>query len=223
MQLHRFLLPGLLAGALPLAGFAQTKTPADFKPHVFVGLGASVGSLQSPARFYDRPALPSLTVGVQLQPRLAVQASALYAQSEGPYAYPSAYFNGGPHQGNTYGSIRQRRLVVPVLARYALTNRPEKRFQVDLLGGFTVARFMTKGSSTSVDSLQNVVSNYDGHYASTSWYLNLGTGVRYRLTQRLDLTGDFIVNFYINPPEHSGLSSYSYSTPIGLRYRFGRR
>ncbi|OGX84273.1 outer membrane beta-barrel protein [Hymenobacter coccineus] len=219
MRLRTTLLPGLLAGALPLAGFAQTGAPAAFKPQLFVGLGAAVGSPQSPTAFAENILAPALTAGVQLRPRLAVQASAQYFQRKDSYFQPGLfYFNGGLHEGISSSTDQQRIVAVPVLVRYALTRRPEQRLQVDVLGGFTLARSTYRSKSTTVDSLQNVVYNSDNNYVNNNFYLDLGAGLRYRLGNHLALTGDLVFNFLVNQHPYNSTSS---TAALGLRYRFG--
>lgn len=214
------LLIGLLAGALPLASFAQTAAPAPFKPQLFVGLGVAAGSPQSPVASFDNTLSPLLTVGVQLQPRLALQASAQYHQRKDSYLHPGLfYFNGGLHQGISYSNSQQRTIAVPVLVRYALTRRPEQRLQVDALGGFTLARDTYQSNATTVDSLQNTVNNSNYDYANNNFYLNLGAGLRYRLGNHLALTGDLLFNLLLNRNTYNSISS---TGALGLRYRFGR-
>lgn len=220
MRFCSYLLVGLLAGALPLAGFAQTEAPAAFKPQLFVGLGVAAGSPQSPVASFDNTLSPLLTVGVQLQPRLAVQASAQYHQRKDSYFHPGIfYFNGGLHQGISSSTDQQRAIAVPVLVRYALTRRAERHLQVDALGGFTLARSTYRSKATTVDSLQNVVYNSDYNYTNNTFYLNLGAGLRYRLGNHLALTGDLLLNLLLNRHTYNSISS---TAALGLRYRFGR-
>ena len=217
---YRFLLSGLLAGALPLAAFAQTETPAAFKPQLFVGLGVSVGSYRPSIEFYDNTVSPALTVGGQLGPRLAVQVSSVYSQQSNSYGYTGLlYINGGLHQGVSSGTSRQRIVAVPVLMRYTLTRRPARRFQVDLLGGTTVLRSTYRSMGTTIDSLQRVVSANDYRQATTTFCLALGPGLRYRMGQHLDLTSEYIFNILLNNRSYSSASA---ALTAGLRYRFGR-
>ncbi|AMJ66992.1 hypothetical protein AXW84_17310 [Hymenobacter sp. PAMC 26628] len=183
-------------------------------------MGTAVGSPQSPVAFYENTLSPLLTVGAQLQPRLAVQAGAQYHQRKDSYFHPGLfYFNGGLHQGISSSTNQQRIVAIPVLVRYALTRRPEQRVQIDALGGFTLARFTYQSKSTTVDGLQNVVYNNNYDYASNNFYFNLGSGLRCRLGNDLDLTGDLMLNFLLARHLYSYISS---TAALGLRYRFGR-
>lgn len=117
MRLRATLLPGLLAGALPLASFAQLNDAAP-KARYFVGLSAAVSGYQLPAGSYANVISPMPTAGAQLRPRWAVQASALYFQQNDSYGYAGLLFiNGGLHQGVSVGTSRRHTVAVPVLAR----------------------------------------------------------------------------------------------------------
>ena len=158
MQFRTTLLPGLLAGALPLAGVAQVAAPAAPKTGYFMGLSAAVSGYQLPTGSYANVISPTPTMGAQLRPRWAVQASALYFQQNDSYDYTGLLFiNGGLHQGVSVSTSRRHTVAVPVLARYTLTRRSVQRFRVDVLVGATVVRSTYCSSGTATDSLQNVV------------------------------------------------------------------
>ncbi|AWM33469.1 outer membrane beta-barrel protein [Hymenobacter nivis] len=224
MQFRTTLLPGLLAGALPLAGVAQVAAPAAPKAGYFVGLSAAVSGYQLPTGSYANVISPMPTVGAQLRPRWAVQASALYFQQNDSYGYTGLLFiNGGLHQGVSVSTSRRHTVAVPVLARYTLTRRSAQHFQVDVLAGATVVRSTYRSSGTATDSLQNVVYNNDFRTAETGIYFTLGPGLRYRLGQQFALTGDLGFNFLLNsrPASHAN-GPTSATLTLGLRYRFAR-
>ncbi len=223
MQFRATLLSGLLAGALPLAGRAQTEAPAAFKHHFFVGLGAAVGNYQMPYSVGNIIS-PMPTLGVQLRPRWAIQASGLYYGKEYSYDSPGQFFLNGKLQYSTYHNTSQRRIVaVPVLVRYTLSHRQDRRLQTDLLSGFAVAHSVFHRSSNTTDSMQAMASIYRDETVTTNVYFMLGTGLRYRLGQRLDLTGDFVFNFRLgNYRDYVSASRASATSALGLRYRFGR-
>lgn len=222
MRLRATLLPGLLAGALPLVGLAQT-APAAFKPQFFVGLGLAIGNYQMPYSVGNITS-PVPTLSMQLRPRWAVQASGTYYGKAYSSDYSGQLFFNGKLQTGTYSSTGRRRIVVvPVLVRYTLSHRPECRLQADLLSGFAVARSVLRVSGTTADSTQTVVSTYQDEMVTNNFYFVLGPGLRYRLGQRLDLTGDFVFNLGLNNyRDYVSPSRVSTTAALGLRYRFGR-
>lgn len=88
----------LLAGALPLAGFAQTEAPAAPRPRYFVGLGL----YQTPPSYLVYSTFMPLVpmAGVQLRPRLALQASVAFRQQR--FFYENS-FSGYDYSGGTPG------------------------------------------------------------------------------------------------------------------------
>lgn len=223
MRLRATLLPGLLAGALPLASFAQLNDAVP-KPRYFMGLSAAVSGYQLPAGSYANVISPMPTVGAQLRPRWAVQASVMYFQQNDSYSYTGLLFtNGGLHQGVDVGTSRRHTVAVPALVRYTLTRRSEQRFKVEVLAGATVVRSAYHSSGTTTDSLQNVVYNNEFRTAETGFYFTLGPGLRYRLGQQFDLTGDLGFNFLLNSrPASRANGPTSATLALGLRYRFAR-
>ncbi len=223
MRLRATFLPGLLAGALPLAGVAQVAAPAAPKPQYFVGLGASIGVYQLPTGGSVNVISPTLMVGAQLRPRLAIQANAAYYQQNDSYFYPgSFYINGRQQFGTSNAASHQRTVAVPVLARYTLSRRPAHRLQADLLGGLALVHAAYRSAGTITDSVQTVVSNYEYHTATTGFYFVLGPSLRYRAGQHVDLTSDFVFNLLLNNRSSFSPSRASATLALGLRYRFAR-
>ena len=226
MSLCRFLLPGLLAAALPLAGFAQTEAPAPAAPRFFVGLG--IYQLPQSSLMFTgfAPVVP--TFGVQLRPRLAVQASAAFRSTHHAYEYSATYYDvsgGAPGQYydyTRYGSSRNRSLAVPVLARYTLTRRQRHRFQADLLGGFTWMHQAYHSEQRLVDHVRatDTTSTYDQTY--NSLYVTLGPSLRYRVWKGLELTGDLTYNLRVGGSLGRSYRGIEGNLAAGLRYRFGQ-
>ncbi len=218
-------LAGSLLLALPLLGAAQATAPY---PRYYVGLGLYTSSYQPLGGIYSRGiTVPvQLTVGYQLRPRLAVQASVAYSSSNTNYSGLGKYYSGSAAAASPYayfmydGTSTYRTTSTTLLARYALTSQAAHRFQVDVLGGFTlVNRYSSlSGVRTDSDSTNVIVatSNYGYSGKQTDVLLAVGAGARYRFGRQLEALLDVTLNRNLSAARFMG-----YATSLGLRYRFG--
>lgn len=195
MRFSTLLATGLLAAACPLVSIAQTATPMS---RFYAGVGASVLT-DSP--FMDSGTSstilgPSLTVGVRLSPRWAVQAGAALAwrnQLENPYSAP-----GVPASVAGTLDTHTATLIVPVLGRFTFAPAP-KRFHVEALGGLTVLRAATTYTYTAVPPASTGQPSYQQvrRQNQISGNISLGPGVRYTVSPRVELTAHALVNAVI--------------------------
>ena len=208
-----------LATLLPLLSAAQTLPPTpEQAPRFFVGVGGSFGGYPLPKRagVNVRSFVP--TVGVQLQPRLAVQLSGAYTAepTHTTYEYDPAY---------AYGTVRRSRtrtLVLPVLVRYTLTRRLAHRFQADVLGGFSFVHFNDLSDVYQLDANQQLLPSTQRSASSNSACAALGAGVRVALCPRLEIAGEAVLNHQLTSPT-IGQYWANPNLSAGLRYRFGPR
>lgn len=222
MPTLRRLLPLLIAVSIPLLSAAQTSPSNEHHCPFYVGLGALVGSYQLPAGLSTNVVSPVPVVGVQVQPRLALQASAAYYQESHPVFGGTYYVTHGqvkylPVNGND----RRRTVPVLLLARYTLTHSPAKRLQADVLAGMTLLRSSVHQQRMAVDSTGVATSTADDLPATTGTYFNLGAGARYRVLPRLDVMTDWVFNRLITA-HPAGPLRLSATLTVGLRYRFER-
>lgn len=212
---------------LPLAGCAQNASPAP-QPRFYVGLGV-YGSEYQPIGWRTLPPtrVPvQLTVGYQLRPRLAVQAALAYHGASYQYANVSSYGSpGAPNAFFSYdGRSTQRSAAVSLLARYTLTRQLARRFQADLLGGFTLEHRASRDMGTYTEYQQGLItpSPYDNRTSASDPLLTVGPSVRCRVARRLeavlDVTWDLVLDTS-HPPVVTAITS---AGALGLRYRFGR-
>jgi hypothetical protein len=176
---------------LPLASFAQTATTS---PQFYVGVGANLLT-DVPGNSAAVPKLlgPSLTAGLQLAPRLAVQVSAAYHWDSQSTTSSSYYYGSG---GGTVGGYTSyayyKYLTVPVLLRYTLTE-PVGRFHVDGLAGVTVLRsYFNFISNDPLSSYYYYPNNYSS--SRTKANATLGPALRYTLSPNLDVTANGLVS-----------------------------
>ncbi|RZL03794.1 MAG: hypothetical protein EOO62_21395, partial [Hymenobacter sp.] len=178
-------LVGLLAGTLPLLSTAQTVAPTITRPQFYVGLGGSIIANGVVSRFEGSSLVPTFTAGVQLLPRLAVQASVGYRWNTRRYSYEGRQQddNGQSQLGTWRETRRDNYLNIPILARYTISRNLDRRLAVDLLGGATIRRYY-RGSNTAFVFDQTQVTRADVYsYSSsnTDIYVSLGPSLRYRL------------------------------------------
>jgi hypothetical protein len=191
MFLRTLLATGLLVAAGPLAGFAQTTATT---PRFYAGAGVS---LLTDAPFIDSGAStilgPSLTGGVRLSPRWAVQVGGALAwrnQTESPYSPP-----GVPASIEGKLDTHIATLTVPLLARYTFAPAP-KRLHVEALGGLTVLRAASTYTYTATPPAATGRPPYQEVRRSNTitGNLSLGPGVRYTLTPHVEFTAHALVN-----------------------------
>ncbi|OGX84272.1 hypothetical protein BEN49_11405 [Hymenobacter coccineus] len=215
-------MTGLLAGALPLAGSAQT-TETTPLPRYYVGLGI----YQFPASGTYAPVVP--TFGLQFRPRWAVQASVAfkpqgydYNDSYAFYDYSSAGPNSGQYHDVNYSStVRIRSLAVPVLVRYTLTRQQQHRFQADLLGGLTWLHRSYHSEQRTIDQTLGTDETDSYSYTNNNLYLTLGPSLRCRIWKGLEATGELTYQFKVFSPSGFYGSNFTGNVAAGLRYRFG--
>jgi hypothetical protein len=213
MLLHKLLSVSLLAVIVPLVSAAQT-TP-DF-PRYYVGVGGSVlnGFSSGDSRILG----PSLTAGLQLKPRLAVQIGTTVTWRN----YSSSFVYIDAQQGQTVytNTSHSNFITVPALLRYTLTPATAaKRLQVDALVGLSLLINTSRGTSNTLypDQTQYESSN---HYSNLRGSLVLGPALRYSLTPRVALTAEVPINLVIGFPG-SLRKSLFYNLQVGARYNFG--
>lgn len=220
LQTRLLITAAGLAALLPLLSAAQTLPPTSERAlRFFVGVGGSFGGYPLPKRagVNVRSFVP--TVGVQLQPRLAVQLSGAYTAepTHTTCEYDPAY---------PYGTIRRSRtrtLVLPVLARYTLTRQLAHRFQADVLGGFSFVHFNDRSDVYQLDAnLLLLLPPTQQSASSNSACATLGAGVRVALGPRLEITGEAVLNHQLTSPT-IGRYWANPNVSAGLRYRFGPR
>lgn len=128
--------------SVPFLACGQAAPPAA---RAYVGLGLYTSEYQPISftrDFYGHRLLPlQLTLGYQLRPRLAVQASVAYSGSESGYSKFPSTPQPLPGLGDDFVVTSARHnLSVAVLGRYTLTRQAARRLQVDALAGATLAK-----------------------------------------------------------------------------------
>ncbi|SMC00693.1 outer membrane insertion C-terminal signal [Hymenobacter roseosalivarius DSM 11622] len=222
MLFPRTLFGSLLLVLAPWVGQAQTPdAPARaHSPQVFVGVGGLFAGCPLPKGGAVNLKSFVPTLGVQLRPRWGVEVSAAY---DTDYRHTRAsYETLDPSTGQwvvDYGTrtSRIRALLVPVLARYALLNRPAQRFQVDVLGGLSLVHAVARQSMTAGSG-----EPYElGTSRATGVCLTLGPSVRYQVGAGLQVTAEAVLNRQVQSPRR--LHAANPSVSAGVRYSFGSR
>ncbi len=218
MHLRSLLAVSLVTSALPLMSVAQTSTSIASK--FSIGLTGTYAKYDAPNQY-----IPTLTAGLQLTPRLALQLGVGYIWDK--YSYGSSkgsYFDSQTNEFRNEVSwfTYKRLLTVPLLARYTITPLA-KRWQVDILGGATGLYYFghfDQTFSTTTQSDQHITTD---SYDNFTGLLSLGLGLRYALNPHVELVGDALVNTSWNNPYNGYIRSYPGSFSLGARYRFGAR
>lgn len=182
---------GPSGSALPVPAAAGAPVPARW----FAGLGAGLGRYQlrrdeSAVRVWS----PVPTVGVQLTPRWALQASAAYGQdrSQTTYAYSRTFASGRRSAAYDLRDTRLRTWAVPVLARYAPGPAPARPWQVELLAGATGVRsayYRTVSTTDDTGTVQPELAAAERRLR-TALFPTVGAGVRYARGPRWAATAD---------------------------------
>ncbi|AMR29239.1 hypothetical protein A0257_20495 [Hymenobacter psoromatis] len=223
MKQSYYILAALLVA--PLASQAQQPSPPAYRYYGGLALYSSDYQYVSGNSFSDLSVPVQATLGYQLRPRLAVQASLAYSQ------YTSDWGRLSQTQitpdftaiDNYFGQSVARSHSFSLLARYTLTRRAAHRLQVDMLGGATLEQhsfasayqythtFTDKAGTTTSTSF-----NEQG-YTYSLWLLTGGVSARYGLGRHLEAVLDATLNSRLarleSPPTLAGA--------LGLRYRFG--
>jgi hypothetical protein len=195
----------LLASLLPLSCFAQSA------PHFYVGAGASVlvnrpFSEGKPDRLFG----PSLTAGLALNPRLAVQLGASY---HGKTESISSYSSGPGPRADTFHYYY---LVMPVLLRYTFTS-PNSPWHLDGLAGATIVHAASK--YTRNDSL----SYLDFKSSATRANLTLGPALRYAFLPNVEFTANALLSAVVGDSYRTFSDRLFLNVLVGAQYSFGKR
>ena len=213
MLVHKLLSASLLAGVLPLVSAAQNTLES---PRFYVGVGGSMlnGFSAGTSRLFG----PSLTAGLQLNPRLAVQVGATFTWRTSSSSY--AYVDSGQLLPTVYtNESRTKFITVPVLLRYTFTPAA-KRIQLDALVGLSLLLATSQyTSSTTYNNQTQYADPY--HYASFRGSLVLGPALRYALSSRVALTAEAPINLVLGNSYGSISNLLFYNLQVGARYSFG--
>lgn len=216
---HSSLILGCLVLGLPIIGQAQT-TEAVPTPRFYIGLGVY-------SSYYNRLGNPyglgkavpvKATLGYQLRPRLALQASLAYSGNSGHNAGTFTDYATG-NTGEYFSNYRNRFFTLAVQGRYALTRQAAHRLQLDAVAGATVERSTFRGNGTNPDfssPFPGATTFYDLNSSNNVYLVSLGPSVCFRLASRVEAVGDWLLNVDTRAAEHPN-SSFA----LGLRYRFG--
>ena len=207
---------GPAGSALPFPVVAPTRA------RWYAGLGAGFGRYQlvrdESAR---RVVSPVPTLGVQLGPRWALQASAAYGQdrSQGTYLYGRKLPSGRQVVAYDAQDTRLRTWAVPLLARYAVDRDPGAPWQVDALAGATAVRatfertVTTRTDSTAAERPVTQAS------ARTAWLPTVGVGLRYARGPRWAATADVLATrAWEATPGLFAARVWSATATVGVRY-----
>jgi hypothetical protein len=212
MLLHKLLLASLLAGGLPLVSAAQS-TPDSHR--YYVGVGGSL--LNSFGRGSSRVLGPSLTAGLQLNPKLAVQIGTTVTWHNYSFGYSS--IDNQLQQTVYTNKSHSTFITIPALLRYTLTP-VAKRLQFDALVGFSLLINSERGTSTTTFPDQTQYES-SSRYSALRGSLVLGPALRYSLTPRVALTAEVPVNLVLGNSSNSLRNSLFYNLQVGARYNFG--
>lgn len=206
-----------LLGSVPLLGRAQSPADGAATPapahRFYVGVAAYSSEFEHFGRRDGQPftAPVQVTLGYQLQPRLALQVgfvSSAYSRSLDSNAI-QADGTLGPHRVKS----RNRSRSFSALGRYTLSAPSLSRLQVDALGGVTVHQQTYDFSVTGSPSY----GDYERHSRTTDIQITGGVSARYRLSSHLQAVADGTLNV--------GLGAGREAAPagaLGVRYTFGR-
>lgn len=227
MKQRVLLLAGLLAVLGSQSGWAQTATAPE-RPY-YVGVSGTVGSYQVSAANTSSVLAPGIAGGVHISPRLALEAgltiyhshtdksgSGIYQQLD-----PAGYFNYLPA---TFRSVHQQRTQALTLAVRYTTLQPSPRLRFDVLIGAAVVHTDEYGYNLTLDQATQAVvgGDYYTRYDLTGGSLLLGPSLRYQVSSRVQLAGEYVANFTlgnrVNRP-----SRLSGTLALSGRYCSGRQ
>lgn len=212
----------LLACGLPLLGYGQAALPQPF-PRLYLGVGVAT----YPSYILTKSLLPNVVLGYQLRPRLAFQTSFVAYQSFGSSAgYGSAYVissNGTTRYGPSYAYVSRaqgRTSLLNVAARYSLTSRLLRHWQVDVVGGLLLDHTRRHYEAVQTDSVGTVLATATTDGVTNQVRLHLGPSVRYEFGRHLGAVLDLSLShsFTGGYPTDFGLAG-----AVGLRYRWEYR
>ncbi|MDJ0367199.1 hypothetical protein QMK33_18780 [Hymenobacter sp. H14-R3] len=207
-----------LAG-LPLLSGAQT-TPSSAR--FYVGVGANLLT-NAPFNSAGTPKLvgPSLTAGLKLAPRLAVQISAAYQWQHKSYTYPDYTYGSSAIGSLVTADYRYKYFTVPVLLRYTFTE-PAERLYFDGLAGIT---FLHSTFNSTVTGSLGSYGYYPTDYSSSSIKANLtlGPAVRYSVASNVELTANGLVSAVLGDTYYRFSDRLFLNVLVGTHYTFGAR
>jgi hypothetical protein len=194
----------LSVGMLPLISSAQSAS------RFYMGAGAGVlinrpFSAGSPERIVG----PSLTAGLALNPRLAVQLGASYhGKTESVPSYSS-----GPGPKNDTSHYYY--LVMPALLRYTFTS-PDSPWHLDGLGGVTIVHAASK--YTRNDSLNYIAFRSSATRAN----LTLGPALRYAFLPNVEFTANALLSAVVGNSYRTFSDRLFLNVLVGAQYSFGK-
>lgn len=211
----------LAALGIPQLSFAQAG-PASAR--FYVGVGANFLT-DMPFTSGEGPNLlgPSLTAGMQLTPRLALQISGAYQWKHKSYTYPFYPYGSGAVASDVTVDFRYKYVSVPVLLRYTFTE-PAERLQFDGLAGLTLLHSRYK-SDVSSPLLGTGYPSYPSDFSSSSTNitLSLGPAVRYRVAPNVELTANGLANVVLTEDYYRFSDRLFLNLLVGVHYTFGAR
>jgi hypothetical protein len=195
----------LLAGLLPLSSFTQNA------PHFYVGAGANVFANRPFSEGkYPRVFGPSVTAGLALNPRLAVQLGASYhGKTESVPSYSS-----GPIQGDD--TYRSYYVVMPALLRYTFTS-PTSPWHFDGLAGATLVHVAANYTITTNGSQREFTSS------DTRANLTLGPALRYTFLPNVEFTANALMSAILGNSYGPFNDRLFLNVLVGAQYSFGKR
>ncbi|MDU0370151.1 outer membrane beta-barrel protein [Hymenobacter endophyticus] len=220
----------LLYSCLLMQPTALAASPVDTARHTYrayISIGMNIG------HFYDfrlgkdigkNPQLsPSLTAGIQLRPRFALEVGGLTTTTQSQYSY--SYMDYSPDR-TTYtvnfedGTTFRRYYILPVLARYTVASSEDTK--LDLLTGATIFHTREKAEITRYNSMREATEQRKTSEATTAARFMLGLGVQFRLTPRVQLATEARTNPRLIIGPHSGSEVLlPLNMDISVRYCFG--
>jgi len=205
MLIRTLLAVSLLAGVMPLTSAAQSV------PHFYVGAGASVFSNRPfSAGKYPRVFGPSITAGLELNPRLAVQLGASYhGKTESLLSYSSSAGQGG----DTYHSYY---VVMPVLLRYTFTS-PNSPWHFDGLAGATLVHVAGNYTVTTNGNQVEFKSS------DTRANLTVGPALRYAFLPNVEFTANALMSAIVGNSYGTFSDRLFLNVLVGAQYSFGKR
>ncbi|GAB3298773.1 porin family protein [Hymenobacter tenuis] len=215
---------------LPLPLLAQTSSPSSSPPpqRYYVGLDASYQAARTGFGWQGQGLAPTLVAGRWLKPRLALQLGLTPSQhryeNHSEWVDNSTYDRPFPIYARYH--TRLRTLALPLLVRYELRGRPERRLQVHALGGFTLQASHQLNQTQYADSTRTVYKSEAQQYTGFTVLLTAGPGLRYRLGPQVELTADAQVHVPLSLlPWYGvfGMFGTSSTLALGARYTLPAR
>ena len=211
----------LLAGLadLPLVSLAQTEPTST---RFYIGVGANLLT-NVPFTSAGAPRLvgPSVTGGVGLTSRLALQISGAYHWQNESYTSGAYTYGQGLIGNNTYSS-RSKYFTIPVLLRYTFTPLTQ-RLQFDGLAGVTVVHSSYHYSYSTIDPSAGALYSYENTGGVTTGNITLGPAVRYALSSNVELTANGLVSAIVGGSYRDFGDRLFLNVLVGAQYKFGQR